>query len=213
MSIFVTREAYKWWQSYTNWLVFQKTGADMALANSTLQHKAAAPPSLPGDVLVSSVLENTGPRLHPVAAGMLPDWPISHDIIQVAQELLELHAAGPKAKRAGVPPATADLLTDEAERAAQILGQIADRVAAVAAQNLSPGSIQEALNLAQERVRTVSGAAHTLRRKLGILTLNGTTSAQDVEEITARARDLGNLADTVVRLLANSEEPSLDNHL
>lgn len=120
----------------------------------------------------------------------LPQWRVSLLLLRTAHEALDLRCAVQIARRAGSASPFLDPVEREADRTAEMLGRLADRIAALAAQDVAYPGMEQALDGEATRLAMVMTSIHELRQTVAELTLHGET-ALELREADAVLRSLG----------------------
>jgi len=129
-----------------------------------------------GGRLVGCVRAGRRDQLERLLRSSLPNWPIRVVYIRAAHELLDLREGATTAQQVGVPPGVTNHLVQEVDSAARVLGQSADRVAAVGAQGVEFDGMQQALDREAGRLERLTAAVQRAREALAELTLSGNTN-------------------------------------
>ncbi|MCS7001314.1 MAG: hypothetical protein NZ518_00545 [Dehalococcoidia bacterium] len=144
-------------------------------------------------------------RLERVLKRKLPAWPITPLLAEATGELIDLKQSARIAESLGVPAGVLAMIVDEAERAADGIWRIADRVSAVAAQKVAYRVVESSLQPEMANLRRLIVAARSARESLAHLTIAG----YDHRELEAAERNLRALTDAA-RELQQLEQQKID---
>lgn len=120
----------------------------------------------------------------------MPEWPVASSLIEVARELLALERRVASARDAGVLEPVTSRLTQEAERIAGPLWELADRVAAAAAIGVASPVLHEELTREDDKLLRLLSAIREARAGLAELTLSGTGERDELRRAEGRFRAL-----------------------
>ncbi len=124
----------------------------------------------------------------------MPEWPVSSSLIEVARELVALEQRAHAARTSGVPEPVTSRLAAEAERIAEPLWNLAERVAAAAAFGASSPALRDELAGEDATLVRLLAAMREARAGLGELTLSGAGGRDELRRAEGRFRALAETA-------------------
>jgi hypothetical protein len=158
--------------------------------------RRAISPGRLGKNLVRDVRAGNRNHLEWLLRSGLPYWDISPVLIRAAHETLELHRSAVLVRGLGVEKGLAAQIQAESETAASEVGGIADRVAALALQDVMNRELERRLITEIERLEQLITAIHVLRECLAQLTLADT----DTKTVEGTVAALAFLAESATPL-------------
>jgi hypothetical protein len=169
------------------------------LALTEWRDRRAVAPGRLGKNLVNDVRTGNRNHLEWLLRSGLPYWDISPVLIRAAHETLELRRSAVLVRGLGIEKGLAGQIRAEAETAASAVGTMADRMAALAMQDVMNGELREMLEVETRKLWQLVTAIHTLRECLAQLTLTHT----DTESVEGTVAALGCLADSAKPFFAS----------
>jgi hypothetical protein len=138
----------------------------------------------------------------------LPDWPVRTSLVNTASELLQLKKSTVIALNAGAPRPIALELAQQADSAAGALWRIADRLAAVAAQEVEYSSIASGLKKVDATITQLAQETAKTRKSLAVITLPDMDGYDiDMKQLEDAATRLRMLAWVAVENLQETVQP------